>query len=251
VSSGHDWFPADPPADLITVRVSAASGSPYAELIATYYELLGVRADASTAEIRAAYLARARRHHPDVAATADVGDASGGAASGTPSMAELNQAYRVLRRDHTRAAYDRELLRPSAAWPDADVGGAAEPVESDAEPVPPSPGSRAATRLLTPSGPARMPWRLMAVAAVIGSLVVLVSAAFVESPEDEPPDGILRVGSCVAVEPNGDVREVACGGPDADLVVRLLIPTDATCPTAFMPRRDRLGLGTACVEPIR
>jgi hypothetical protein len=78
--------------------------------------------------------------------------------------------------------------------------------------------------------------------------VILVSAAFVQLPKDEAPDGILRVGSCVSVEPNGDVREVACG-PDAELVVRLLIPTDATCPSAYMPRRDRLGLGTACVEP--
>jgi hypothetical protein len=239
-------LPRFDPAASIPVRTGTAVESPYAELIATYYELLGVRADASTAEIRAAYLARARRHHPDVTATA--GDAAGDAAVDTPSMAELNQAYRVLRRDHTRAAYDRELLRPRAPSPDSDVR---EPSDVDAEPVPPSPGSRAATRVLSPGGPARMPWRLMAVAAVVGSLVVLVSAAFVQSPEDEPPDGILRVGSCVAVEPNGDVREVACGGPDAELVVRLLVPTDATCPTAYMPRRDRLGLGTACVEPIR
>jgi molecular chaperone DnaJ len=221
VSSGHDWFSA-----------------PTLTVIATHYETLGVRPDATAAEIRAAYLTRARQQHPDV---------SGPVAASSGSMVELNHAYQVLRRDHTRAEYDRQLRRPSApttAEPEAPPYG----FDDDGEPIPPSPASRAVTRILTPGGPARMPWKLMAVAAVLGSIVILVSAAFVQSPKDEAPDGILRVGSCVSVEPNGDVREVACG-PDAELVVRLLIPTDATCPSAYMPRRDRLGLGTACVEP--
>lgn len=211
---------------------------PYAERIATHYETLGVRPDATAAEIRAAYLTRARQQHPDVA---------GPVAATSASMAELNHAYQVLRRDHTRAEYDRQLRRPSLP-PTAEPEAAPSGFDDAGEPIPPSPGSRAATRILSPGGPARMPWKLMGVAAVLGSIVILVSAAFVQSPKDEPPDGILRVGSCVAVEPNGDVREVACG-PEAELVVRLLIPTDATCPSAYMPRRDRLGLGTACVEP--
>ena len=218
----------------------------YAGPIATHYETLGVRPDATAGEIRAAYLTRARQQHPDVAGS--TGSAAGSVAATSASMAELNHAYQVLRRDHTRAEYDRQLRRPSAP---PVTGPAAPPfgLDDDGEPIPPSPGSRAATRVLSPGGPARMPWKLMGVAAVLGSIVILVSAAFVQSPREEPPDGILRVGSCVAVEPNGDVREVGCG-PDAELVVRLVIPTDATCPSAYMPRRDRLGLGTACVEPF-
>jgi hypothetical protein len=200
-------------------------------LIGTHYDTLGVAHDATTAEIRAAYVARARRHHPDVASPAEVG----------ASMAELNRAYEVLRRQATRVAYDEQLRsRPASRGP-MPSDEAPEP------PPPPSPGAHLATRWLSTSGPARMPWKLMAVAAIVGSGAVLASAALVEAPRDEAPDGILRVGSCVAVEPNNDVREVACTGLD-DLVVRLLLPTDATCPAAYLPHRDRLGLGLACVE---
>ena len=48
----------------------------------------------------------------------------------------------------------------------------------------------------------------MAVAAVIGSVAVLVSSFFSRDPEGRAPDGILQPGSCVAFEPNGDAREV-------------------------------------------
>lgn len=201
----------------------------YAVVIGSHYDTLGVSPDATAAQIRAAYVERARRHHPDVAGPAEVGAA----------MAELNRAYEVLRRQPTRDAYDARLR----ATP---VAREAAPADADPAP-PPSPGAEAANRWLSTGGPPRMPWKLMGVAAVVGSLAVLASAAFVDAPADEVPDGILRVGSCVAVETNSDVREIACTGTD-DLVVRLILPTDATCPAAYLPHRDRLGLGLACVE---
>lgn len=209
----------------------SAGSQAYAEPIATHYETLGVSPNATSAEIRAAYLDRARRHHPDVAA-------AGGEAI---SMAELNRAYHVLGRSATRLEYDRQL----AGAPQPSPAGASTDDDVD-EMAPPSPGSRAAERVLAPSGPARMPWKLMAVTAVVGSAVVLASAALTDSPEDEPPDGILRVGSCVAVEPNLDAREVDC--EESDLVVRLLLPTGSVCPQPYASHRDRLGLGTACIE---
>jgi hypothetical protein len=52
----------------------------------------------------------------------------------------------------------------------------------------------------------------------------------------------------VAIEPNGDARELNCGG-DGDVVVEVVIAFDATCPTGTEPHRDRLGLGIACVIP--
>ena len=88
----------------------------------------------------------------------------------------------------------------------------------------------------------------MLVFAAIGSALVLVSAAMADQPADEVPDGILRANSCVAIEPNGDAREIACTGED-DIVVELLIPTEAQCPVGMEPHRDRLGLGVACIIP--
>lgn len=230
--------------------------------IATHYDTIGVRSDASPSEIRAAYLERARRLHPDVA--------TGDQRSTSASMAELNRAYQVLRTPASRAQYDRQLRAPTPPSTGSAAGSARRDRQDDDRNLDDwdrddwegrdhdhdfgdggyrRPGARVVGKVLNPSGPARMPWRFMAVAALVGSVAIIASSALVESPTDEAPDGILRVGSCVQVEANSDVREIACG-PDAELVVRLVIPTDARCPPAYSPYRDRLGLGTACVEPI-
>lgn len=203
-------------------------GRPYAGTIGTHYETLGVDPSAPPDRIRAAYRDRARLHHPDRDRTAS-----------DDAMAAVNEAYRVLGDPVRRFEYDRSLrVHGSAAGPvhrSSRVG--------DADRVPaPMPPSR-----LMPAGPARVPWKLMAVMAVAGSALILFAASFNDAPSDEVPDGILRVGSCVAVEQNFDVREVSCTGDD-DLVVDLVIPTDATCPIGLGTYRDRLGLGTVCIE---
>ena len=156
---------------------------------------------------------------------------------GAVSMVEINEAYRVLGDPGRRAAYDRSLDQPEPETP--------MPPPSDDEPARPPPRS---ARLLAPDGPARVPWKSMLVVAAVGSALVLVSAALSDAPADEVPDGILRTDSCVAIEPNGDAREIACTGED-DIVVELLIPTGARCPSGMVAHRDRLGLGVACIVP--
>lgn len=229
MSSGHEFF--------LTA---------YDQVIASHshYDTLGVPSDASAEQIRAAYVERARRRHPDSSPVASSSD--------EPTMAELNAAYQVLRRPQSRLDYDRSLRVAAVTAPerrdDADTDDEYDVLADAGDPLrEPSPGARTAGRVLTPSGPARMPWKLMAVAALVGSAVVLASAAFSDPPESEPPDGIVRVGSCVTIESNGDAREVACA-ESPGLVVRLLLPTGSTCPPAYATRRDRLGLGTLCVE---
>jgi len=198
-------------------------------MIATHYETLGVDPSAPPDRIRAAYRDRARLHHPDRDRTAS-----------DDAMAAVNEAYRVLGDPVRRFEYDRSLrVHGSAAGP-AHQGPRVDVEDREfSTPVAPS--------RLMPAGPARVPWKLMAVMAVAGSALILFAASFNDAPSDEVPDGILRVGSCVAVEENFDVREVSCTGGD-DLVVDLVIPTDATCPVGLGTYRDRLGLGTVCIE---
>jgi molecular chaperone DnaJ len=148
-------------------------------------------------------------------------------------MVAINEAYHVLADPGRRAVYDRSLTTP-ALLPDELVTEYEPPVESK-------------PNVLSPSGPARVPWRFMAIAAVVGSIAVLVSSMFSRDPKVSQPDGILGTGSCVAFEPNGDAREVTCGGADGDIVVEVLVPLDGECPTGTVGHRDRQGLGIACV----
>ncbi len=207
------------------------AGRPYAEVIASHYETLGVDPSAPPDRIRAAYRERARLHHPDRDRTAP-----------TDAMAAVNEAYRVLSDPVRRLEYDRsQHLHGSAVGPARHAPGQDDGDGDVVRTVPSSPSR------LMPAGPARVPWKMMAVMAVVGSAVILFAASFNDPPSTEVPDGILRVGSCVVVEQNFDVREVSCTGND-DLVVDLVIPTDATCPIGLGTFRDRLGLGTVCIE---
>jgi DnaJ-domain-containing protein 1 len=71
----------------------------------THYEIFGVERTATRNEIRAAYLALVKQHHPDV-----VGNKGGR----TPdTVALLNRCYAVLRDPRKRAQYDAQLVRDS------------------------------------------------------------------------------------------------------------------------------------------
>lgn len=200
----------------------------------THYDVLGVSSTASADEIRVSYRGRARLVHPDRA---------GSSADDTELMAQVNEAYRVLCDPGRRADYDR-LLRLGTAIDTQGHDEDESPFSRDEQVAEPPPPPRHSP--ISPSGPARLPWKLMLVTAVLGSAVVLVAAAVTDPPSEEPPDGILRSGSCVEIEANGDAREISCTG-DGDIVVELLLPTGARCPGGTLAHRDRLGLGTACI----
>lgn len=197
--------------------------------IANHYDVLGVRPDASPEAIRAAYRDRARLHHPDRAGSAAAGE-----------MAAVNEAYRVLSDPGRRTLYDRRLRGGSAGAERRAATDVDDPLEESDDHLVVRPS------FLAPDGPARVPWKMMGLVTVVGSSIILFASAFAQPPSEESPDGILRIGSCVAIEPNGDAREVACTGED-DVVVELLVPTDARCPQDTEPHRDRLGLGIACI----
>jgi hypothetical protein len=81
--------------------------------VATHYDLLGLPGDASQAEIRAAYRALARRHHPDTRQPDTRHDVEVDAARSPDTMAALNAAWAVLGDPDRRRAYDATLGRPA------------------------------------------------------------------------------------------------------------------------------------------
>lgn len=78
----------------------------------THYDVLGVPPTAPTSEVRRAYVALARRHHPD----REGGDAD--------TMRAVNEAWATLRDPQRRAGYDRAIGGPGG------VGGAAPSAEA-------------------------------------------------------------------------------------------------------------------------
>jgi molecular chaperone DnaJ len=184
----------------------------------THYEVLGVRSNASEAEIRNAYRALARTLHPDVV---------GSAASGSRSMSDVNHAWSVLSDLSSRRVYDQSLGTHSR------VNHATET-------------SFRAAYVVNQSEPARFPWRAMLVMAAVGTVLVLVLHAFSSPPTPGAPDQLLSSGSCVDISTELVASEVSCEGPH-DAVVNQLIATDRTCPTGTEPYRDRQGMGIACV----
>ncbi len=165
-------------------------------------------------------------------------------AGGPDAMSQVNEAYRVLGDPSRRLAYDRSIGRRGAH---GSAAGRPTPPEPDLDTIDrfsstPVPSSR-----LMPAGPARVPWKLMLITAVVGSATILVASVFNDPPATEVPDGILRIGSCAEIEPNEMAREVACTGV-GDTVVQYVIPTDGTCPSGLGGYPDRLGLGTICIE---
>jgi molecular chaperone DnaJ len=188
----------------------------------TLYDVLGVRRDASLAEIRTAYRRAARRHHPDT------GDGS------TSAMAAIADAWRVLGDPAARRRYDQSLRAPQPTTAPTDV----HPDRDTAPPPVPTP--------YVTGDPARFPWRFMAVMATAGTLLVLLGAITSGPAEPAKPDNVLEQNSCVVVQPNTDVAEVSCAGPH-DGVVRQLIPIGSVCPQGTEAHRDRQGMGTACI----
>ena len=199
----------------------------------THYDVLGVPPSASADQIREAFRRLAREHHPDRAVAS-------GRVGGEASMAEINEAYRVLNDPARRAVYDASLRGGPTRGPAAPPSS--EPSESSAGAAPTMP--------TFPShlGPARFPWRSVSFFAVLAIIGVVVLAQFTEPSEPQGPDGIIQIGSCVTIEPNGDAREVLCtDDPTVDLKVEAFVPFSDSCPGGTVAHRDRQGMGIACV----
>ena len=89
------------------------------------YAVLGIARGATTQEVKAAFRAQAKRHHPDLQAVAAAGAAAPSAAAVAAAAANFRRAsdaYEVLGDADARRAYDRENL--SAGFGGAGAGAA-------------------------------------------------------------------------------------------------------------------------------
>ncbi|HEX8581941.1 MAG TPA: J domain-containing protein [Acidimicrobiales bacterium] len=131
----------------------------------THYEVLGVPPSASAAEVRRAYVALARRHHPDFHG----GESPADQERNRRRMQEVNAAWHVLGDPDRRRAYDLSLRRPAPA-PTPAWRPVAGDDEDDLEGVP---AARLPEDVAAP-GEARHRW--LAVAPVFLMTVAVLAA---------------------------------------------------------------------------
>ena len=95
-----------------------------------YYDTLGVKPDATDAEIKRAYRKLARKYHPDVSKESGAED----------KIKAVNEAYEALKDGERRREYDQlraggyragEQFRPPPHWPDGPGAGAGGFQETD------------------------------------------------------------------------------------------------------------------------
>lgn len=195
----------------------SSSGSP------THYDVLGVARTARADEIRRAYRALARDHHPD---------RHGGRT--TTEIVRINEAWRVLSDAQRRQRYDDTI----------SGSGVGERVPMSATS---STNGHFGPGSFSNAVPARFPWKFVVGFFALATLVILVVGAFTEPGETLPIDNIIRVGSCVDVDRQiQEAWEVSCDGPHDSQVVRM-VPFDGRCPADTETFRDRQGLGLVCV----
>jgi curved DNA-binding protein CbpA len=209
--------------------------------VATHYDILGVRADAPTEDLRRAYLHQARELHPDRAVTRPSGDA----AHTARRMQEVNEAWRVLRDPMTRAAYDRSLSTRRQAWrpvPSAESAGSVDDDDLDDLDIPfeaplAEPGD------LTVSLARALPW----VAIIFVLMAIFVFTAFAGGRADDDGPRSLD-GRCVSSGSASAVRAVPCEGPNDGQVV-LIVDRASLCPSGSTSRAVE-GNEWLCLEPF-
>lgn len=200
----------------------------------SHYDVLGLAPGASPEAVREAYRRLAREFHPD----RTVGSAVGG-----ERMPQINEAYRVLSDPGRRAVYDAE--RRGGTTTSARGGSTGDPAAAEWTSAESADMSTHAYGF--PDGPARIPWRSLAVFSAIAIIGIVVLAQFSKPSGPAAPDGILRGGDCVEVVETSFVKEIPCSG-SGDLVIRQFIAFDRDCSNGWLPFQDRQGMGKACVE---
>jgi DnaJ domain len=183
---------------------------------ASHYDTLGVRRGAPMAEVRGAYLALARRLHPDRWVDASPEER----ADAERRMQAVNEAWRVLGNPGRRVAYEASQRRASEPAPRPASAGSRF-----------SSGSLFETEDFGPPGAAArivrsLPWIVLAL--VLGAIFVFT--AYATSDTGQPPGGDT---SCI-VRSGGSAEPAACDAPGARTVVAEVVEV-GQCPAGTEP----------------
>lgn len=219
------------------------------ELLATYYQRLGVAPSASTEELRAAYRELARRLHPDRQSDASPAER----ALADRRMREINEAWQTLGEPARRRRYDESLRtnrRPSGR-PDRDRRPAAVPVPLTAE-------DDDLIDVMGEMGPMQaqvvrsLPWVVLLV--VFGAIFIFTAYATAgksQAPVTTRSPVTVASGSCLSIR-NGPTPPatsvVPCNGVnDGKLIARVAEGT--ACPPGTERRRLSTDGLLDCVQP--
>jgi hypothetical protein len=229
--------------------------------MATHYDTLGASPDANPQQLRRAYLARARRLHPDQF----VGHPTDERRRAERAMQELNAAWSVVSDPERRRAYDARLRagsgRPVTSGTSRIVDGRSEtswrPYDRSETPTPPrrETGPEIAdAREMEIRGTAKLlrPGALLTLFAVMA--VVVAVAALVAGRGGDTPGGpapvVLPTGTpigCLDLSPVAEL--VPCGGGH-DAIVWGTIEGGGSCAETF-DAIYRPGVGGAwCVTTV-
>jgi hypothetical protein len=171
----------------------------------THYDRLGIAPNSSTATIREAYRRTARRAHPDL---------HGELAH--DEMAEVNEAWRVLRDPRSRRDYD-ELLAVLSRLERSAAAGTAFVHNGDER-------SRPTFR-----------WKLLIGAQLIAAFVAVLIIATTRHTAVTRSN--IRSGACVRVGPSGSYAHVDCA-EQHDAVVAAVVRFGQSCPETMLPLRS-------------
>jgi len=203
----------------------------------TLYDALGVTPTASAAELRRAYLERARTLHPD--RNIDAGPAARAAAE--RKMQELTAAWQVLGDERRRRGYDREHdigvsvssrerndeLRQFVFREDGTI-------EEEMEPL------NGAARLIR-----AIPW--IALFAVLVIIFIFSAYALTGGPKGGGLGGGNKTGQCVVVGGDGSAADASCDDSGARVIIGLVGPS-SPCPAGTERFQPTSGSAVYCLQ---
>jgi hypothetical protein len=195
--------------------------------VATLYELLDVDPGATTAEVRAAYLVKARALHPD----RHGGESAADMAVAQRRMQEVNAAWTVLSDPRGRREYDASLAASAAraasdAGPDTAPGAHPQAVPWERVELAPRAPTSAVLQLIR-IGP------VVLLLAVLGAIFVFTAFAMGGSSVDIPAfprdDELPSTGDCIEVA--AEIEVVSCDAPNSGRITAVEAGADAesTC----------------------